>query len=52
MKILVLDAINKNTLAIIRHLGQEKKYEIHTVYHTKLSISIYSSYVKLSLIHI
>ncbi|MEO8664943.1 MAG: ATP-grasp domain-containing protein [Ignavibacteria bacterium] len=48
MKILVLDAVNKNTLAIVRHLGREKKYEIHTVYHSKLSISIYSGYIKRS----
>ena len=43
-RILVLDGNHKNTLAIVRHLGQTKKYIIDVVSHQKASISFYSKY--------
>jgi len=45
MKILVLDGINKNTLAIVRHLGKLRIGEIDVVSHTNYSISFYSKFI-------
>jgi predicted ATP-grasp superfamily ATP-dependent carboligase len=45
MVILLLDSINKNTLAIARHLGRSKQYTIHVAYHTFFSITNYSKYI-------
>jgi predicted ATP-grasp superfamily ATP-dependent carboligase len=42
--VLVLDADHKNALAIIRHLGKTKQYEIDVVSHNKRSIGFYSKY--------
>lgn len=45
-KILILDGQHKNSLAIIRHLGQTHLYEIHVVSYQKFSISFYSKYAQ------
>ena len=42
-KILLLDAANQNTLAILRHLGK-KGYIIHLCGHQKTCLSMYSKY--------
>lgn len=44
MTVLILDADHKNALAIIRHLGKTKKYDIDVVSHNKHSIGFYSTY--------
>lgn len=45
MKILLLDSINKNTLAIARHLGITGKYNLHVAYHNSFSITNHSKYI-------
>ena len=45
VKILLLDSINKNTLAIARHLGMMNKFTIHVAYHTFFSITNYSKFI-------
>ncbi|MBK9413389.1 MAG: carboxylate--amine ligase [Bacteroidetes bacterium] len=44
MKILILDAQNQNTLAIVRHLG-EKGYFVNVAGSKSASLSFYSKYV-------
>jgi predicted ATP-grasp superfamily ATP-dependent carboligase len=44
--ILILDGMNKNTLAIVRHLGRRKAGHIHVVSYQKASICFFSRYVK------
>ena len=44
--ILILDGMNKNTLAIVRHLGRKKAGHIHVVSYQKASICFFSRYVK------
>lgn len=44
MEILILDAYNANTLAIVRHLGQ-KGYAIHLAGNARRNIAFYSKYV-------
>ena len=43
VKILLLDAANQNTLAIVRHLGKAG-HEIHLVGYQKRSLAFYSKY--------
>jgi predicted ATP-grasp superfamily ATP-dependent carboligase len=43
--ILILDGMNKNTLAIVRHLGKMKVGKIHVVSYQKASICFFSRYV-------
>ena len=45
MKILLLDSINKNTLAIARHLGIMDQFEIHVAFHTIFSVTNFSKYI-------
>lgn len=49
MKILVLDATNQNTLAIVRHLGKAG-YEIHTAGYQRQALSFYSKYCRKKII--
>ncbi len=44
MKILLLDAANQNTLAIVRHMGRAG-HEIHLVGYQSRSLAFYSKYV-------
>lgn len=44
MKILLLDAANQNTLAIVRHMGRAG-HEIHLVGYQHRSLAFYSKYV-------
>lgn len=43
--VLVLDGDHKNTLAIVRHLGKTKQYEIDVVFSRKMSLCYFSKYV-------
>lgn len=49
-KILVLDGDHKNALAIVRHLGRTKEYEINIASHKKASICFFSRYVSKKII--
>ena len=44
MKILLLDAANQNTLAIVRHMGRAG-HEIHLVGYQEASLAFYSKFV-------
>ncbi len=44
-RILVLDSDHKNVLAIVRHIGTSKQYEIEAVSHHRSSVAFYSRYV-------
>ena len=46
MRVLLLDAMNKNTLSIVRHLGRRRLCEIDLVYHAPTSVALYSRYVR------
>lgn len=46
MKILILDAANYNTLAIIRYLGPIKDLELHVAGYNKLSVGFFSTYIR------
>lgn len=43
-RILLLDGDHKNALAIVRHLGQSKRYIIDVVSYSKASITFFSKY--------
>lgn len=43
-RVLVLDGDHKNALAIVRHLGKTKQYELDIVSHHKTSICFFSKY--------
>ncbi|TAL62899.1 MAG: carboxylate--amine ligase [Bacteroidetes bacterium] len=45
MKILILDAANYNTLAIVRYMGIMKDIELHVVGYHRASLSFFSRYV-------
>jgi len=45
MRILVLDAANYNTLAIVRYLGKMKDVELDVVGYNRMSLSFFSRYV-------
>lgn len=44
-RILVLDCDRKNSLAIIRHLGQKDRYRIDATSHAKHSLAMFSKYI-------
>ena len=50
MKILVLDAANKNTLAIVRYLGADKSLHLEVSGYNNLSPAFYSRFVKKKII--
>jgi predicted ATP-grasp superfamily ATP-dependent carboligase len=50
MKILILDGVNKNTLAIVRHLGRLKVGRLDVVSYQKLSITFFSRFVSKKII--
>lgn len=50
MNILILDGANKNTLAIVRHLGRLKAGRLSVVSYQKASIAFFSKYVSSKLI--
>lgn len=48
--VLVLDGDHKNTLAIVRHLGRTKQYEIDVVFSKKMSLCFFQNmYLKSTL---
>ncbi len=44
IKVLVLDGDHKNALAIVRHLGKSRKYNIDLICYSKASVAYFSKY--------